>query len=392
MGIFSGKKQREELVLVFDIGSSSVGAAFFYSTSSGIPKIVFSVRQPLPLESRVDFERFFATTARALDIVSDAAFKASVGKPEKIFCVLSSSWYVSQTRVATMEKINPFVFTSKLADDLLKKELYLFQESYMKGHGGERQFREIEIKSIKTTLNGYEVTNPINQKAKEVQMNIFVSMSEERVLQAFEASIGRHFPHHAIKFTSFVMASFVAVRDMFVHQDNFLLIDIGGEVTDITMVKNNILRESLSYPMGRNFILRGIAQHLSTSIEEATTMFSLYKDGHGAKEVITKIEPAIKRVKGEWLSSFQASLANLSSDISIPSAIFMASESLFAEFFSDVIRNEQFNQYTLTQSKFQIIPLSAETLHGAASFEESVTRDSFLILESIYINRILNKI
>ena len=36
------------------------------------------------------------------------------------------------------------------------------------------------------------------------------------------------------------MASFTVARDMFMQQDNFLLVDIGGEVTDISMIKRKI--------------------------------------------------------------------------------------------------------------------------------------------------------
>ena len=62
-----------------------------------------------------------------------------------------------------------------------------------------------------------------------------------------------------------------------------------------------------------------------------------------------------------------------------------------AGFFSETIKSEQFSQYTLTESKFKIILLSAEVFHGLAQFEENVTRDTFLIIDSIYINRFLAK-
>ncbi|MEX2052514.1 MAG: hypothetical protein WD991_02360 [Candidatus Paceibacterota bacterium] len=393
MGIFSGNKNKDELILALDVASSSVGAALFYSSVGNVPQIIFSVREHLSIADEVTFDRLLLEASQALEVVADKALKAGLGAPSKIFCVLSSSWYVSQTRVVRLEKNTPFIFTSKFADSLIAREVALFEEEYIKEYSDtEHHFRPIELKNIKTTLNGYETIEPLAQSVKELQMDIFISMSEERVLQAFEKSIKTHFHHREIKFTSFVMTSFVAVRDMYVHQDNFLLMDIGGEVTDITMVKKNVLRESVSYPIGHNAVIRALSKSLGVGPNEAHTLFSLYQEGHAAETVVKKLEVALKDIKVEWLKNFQSTLANLSNDISVPAAIFLAVNAPYEEFFADIIRNEQFNQYTLTNSKFQIIFLNTRSLHGAAIYEESVVRDPFLILDAIYINRFLNKI
>lgn len=392
MGIFSKSRIGEELVLVFDIGSSSVGGALFFMQKNKVPKIVYAVREPILTEEKTDFERFLYLTTKALDTVAVKISKQRFGGPERIFCVLSSAWYVSQTRTIHLEKNAPFVFTSKIADSLIQKEVAMFEEEYLKKYAmSDAKVRPIELKNIKTMLNGYETNDPINQKAREVEMTVFVAVSGEQVLQKFEEIISRHFHRREIKFTSFIMTSFATVRDMYVHQDNFLLIDIGGEVTDISMIKKNILRESISYPMGRNFIIRSIASALHSTLDEAKAFISLYKAGHAAPEVEKKIEPHLVKAKNEWLKKFQSSLANISTDISIPAVIFIAIDQEFADFFGEIIRTEQFNQYTLTERKFEIMFLNTQALHGAAQFEENAVRDPFLIIEAIYINRFLSK-
>jgi len=40
MGIFSKAKSKDELILVFNIGSEAVGGALFRAQKSGIPKII----------------------------------------------------------------------------------------------------------------------------------------------------------------------------------------------------------------------------------------------------------------------------------------------------------------------------------------------------------------
>lgn len=391
-GILSSKK-KDELVLVFDIRSSSVGGALFWLQSSGIPKIVFSIREPIVLEKKIDIDRFLSLTAKSLDIVASKIYKSGLGAPSRIFCVLSSPWHASQTRVINLKKNAPFIFTSKLADELIKKEIGLFEEEHSAEYvPAGSSIRSIELKNIKTTLNGYETPKPLNQKAQELEMTIFISISPEQILKKIEETVRAHFHFKDIKFSSFTLSSFAVVRDMYINQENFLLVDIGGEVTDISMIKKNVLRGSISFPLGLNFIIRGVASALNCSLDEAQSFISLFKDEHATGSVIKKLEPVIGRLKIEWLQKFQESLANLSNDISIPATLYIAVDKNLADFFRQTIETEQFNQYTLTESKFKVIFLGAELFHDIVMFEENTVRDTFLIVDAIYINRFLTKV
>ena len=388
MGIFGKGKDKEELALVFDIGSSSVAGALFYMQKSGVPKIIFSIREPIKLENQINFEKFLNLTIKSLDVIVNKICMQKLGAPKKIFCVLSSPWYASQTRIIKLGKNTSFIFNSKLADSLTQKEITLFEEEHLKKYlNNKEKIRPIELKNMKTLLNGYATPNPLNQKTKELEMTLFLSMSPEEVLSKIEESIGKHFYRGNIKFSSFAMASFSVARDMFVHQENFLLVDIGGEVTDISMVKKDILRTSISFPMGRNYMIRGVASALGCTLDEAKSYISLYKDEHMAKPNEKKFGPVVGKLKTEWLKKFQESLVNLSNDISIPATIFITVDQDFVQFFTELIKTEQFNQYTLTEAKFRIIFLGTQALHGIAIFQENIIRDSFLIIESIYINR-----
>ena len=389
MGFFGKSKKKDELVLVFDIGSSSVGGAVFYMQQNGTPKIIFSMREPIALEEKIDFDRFLSLTIKSLEVVVDKICMAHLGAPSKVFCVLSSPWYASQIRTINFKKNTPFIFTSKFADSLIQKEINLFEEEHLANLNAVNNVRSIELKSMQTKLNGYVTSEPLNQKARELEMTLFISMSPELVLKKIEEAIGRHFHFKDIKFSSFVMSSFSVARDMFVYQKNFLLVDISGEMTDISMIKKDILCQSISFPMGRNYMIRGIASTLNCSLDEARSYISLYKDKHMLESISNNFQPIINKLENDWLKKFQEALVNLSNDISIPATIFLTVDKDLADFFSEIIKNEQFNQYTLTESKFKVIFLGAQALHGIAIFEENIIRDPFLIIESIYINRFL---
>lgn len=390
MRIFGGNKNKEKSVLVFYIGSSFVGAVLFRAGRSGIPKIIMSLREPITLQKTLDVEKFLSSTLKSLEILVNRVHAASLGAPDDIFCVLSSLWYVSQTRIIKLEKNTPFLFTEKLAMDLIQKEKDLFEEDHSEkySHSGMKA-RLIELKNIKTMINGYETKDPLNQKGKDLEMTVFISMCGEQILGEIEKVVGKHFNFKEMKFSSFGFASFSVVRDIYAHSDDFLLIDIGGEVTDISMVKKNVLRESVSFPLGLNFMIRRVASVLKVSLGEAKSLISLFKDGHAEESVEKKLSPIIDKSKTEWLTKFQESLSNISNDISIPATIYLIVEKEMADFFSDIIKNEQFNQYTLTESKFKIIFLGAEVFHGMAVFEGDVLPDPLMIINCIFANRFL---
>src|SRR6266850_6181756 len=172
MGIFSKIKDKGELVAVFDIGSSSVGGALFLmqsGVSSGIPKILISIREPIDLEDTFNIDSFLSSTIKSLGIVASGLYKAGMGAPKRIFCVLSSPWYVSEMRIISFEKNTPFVFTTKFADSLIQKEINLFKEENVAKYAQTgNSLRVTELKNIKTMLNGYETSNPLDQKAKQL--------------------------------------------------------------------------------------------------------------------------------------------------------------------------------------------------------------------------------
>jgi hypothetical protein len=383
-------KEKGKLILVLDVRSSSIGASLIRAEKSGVPKIIFSTREEFARDISSDLERFLPTTLKVFDDVVSKIFKAGLGVPENIFCVLASPWYVSQTRLINLKKPSPFVFTMSLADELIQKEVEAFKKEHLSQYDNtDHQVRIIELRSVKTMLNGYETEDPIDQKVEEVDMTLFMSMSPEHILQSFEKSVSKYFHHNTVKFSSFTMASFAVMKNIFPDQPNFLLIDVGGEVTDISMVKKNVLRESISFPLGHNYIIRGLALALGCPESEASSYMALLNSGHAEGPTETKLQPIIDQLKMEWLKKFQDSLANLSKDISVPYTIYLSANKELTSLFGKIIEAEQFNQYTLTESKFKITFLDTETLHGVVEFERDTERDSFLMTEVSYINHFL---
>lgn len=388
MGIFSKNEKKEKLILVLDIRSSSVGGALFLSENSLKPKIIYSIRENIISKEVFNPDEFLDLTLKSLDTIVANIYKMNFGAPDKIFCILSSPWHISETRVINFEKNTPFIFTPKFVDTLLQKEMGFLKEESSNNYKDE-QVRFFELKNIKVSINGYEVDDPINKKAQKLEINLFVSISPEQILNKIEQVINKHFNFKNVSFSSFILSSFTLVRDMYIDKEDFLLVDIGGEVTDVYMAKENILNTSASFPLGTNFLAREVASFLRCSLSEANSLVLLFIKGHLHKDLYKKIQPIIEKTKIKWLKDFEQSLAVVSKELYIPSTIYVILEKEYQDFFKDLIEKEEYSQYNSSVSKFKVLFLNSDILHNLASFKDSTVRDPFLIIDSVYINRFL---
>jgi cell division ATPase FtsA len=260
------------------------------------------VREPIDFEREIDFENFLSLTMKSLEIVAGKICLAGLGVPDKIFCTLMSPWCAFQARTINFKKNTPFIFNEKLADGLTQKEIKIFEEESAVSSLNKNDLCLIELENVKTLLNGYLVSEPTGQKVKELEMTLFISIGSKQILKKIEEAISRHFHPGKMQYVSFTLASFSVVRDMFAYQDNFLLVDIGGEVTDISMVKKDILCSSVSFPIGINYFIRELASSLGCTLDEAKAYLSLYKDKHMVKSVGRKFEPVMVELEMDWLN------------------------------------------------------------------------------------------
>lgn len=396
MGLFSFNTKKD-LVAVFDISSGSVGGALVQISekeSGTHATILYSTRVPIIFQTNLNFERFLASMLSSLVEVSSELEKQKLGAPKDVFCFLASPWYASQTRIIKLSKEAPFTITEKIIKGLIDAEVKAFETEELKKYSGlGNHTRIIENETVVMSVNGYKTESPLGRKARDLELTLFMSMSPERVTQSVEHIIKKHFNVSTIRFSSFIFSFFVAVRDLFMKQENFLLLDIGGEITDLAIVKNNILHESVSFPLGKSFLIRRIASSLNTTPEEGLSLLRIFLAGDMEETQALRLKDILEKARIEWLSSFQSSLATISNDLSLPETVFITVDDDVSSWFFDSIKKEEYNQYTLTEKQFNVIMLGASPLNKVSEFAASLkSRDQFLMIESIFITRIINRI
>ncbi len=390
MGFFStGKKN--EIVVIFDIGSGSVGGALVELGGVEKPRILFSTREDIVFQNNFKFERFFASMCKSFDVVSDS-IAAKGKKVERVVCVLSAPWYVSQTRTIVSEKQKPFLVTQKKVNNLIEEEVIKMKEDFNSRYSDvvDGLAEVLEMRSTHIKLNGYETNMPFDKYAKKIETSLYVSIGSSKVLQVIREKARVKYKVKDVSFHSFSLMSFSTLRDMYSNLQDFIVLDISGEATDITVVRRDALVETFSFPFGKHFVLRTIASRLGISPEEARSSLTLFMEKKATKDVERKMDITLAHCEGQWSDMFKESLDSLSAYTILPAKVFLVTDEPFSEWFAKIIKKTDYDKLSLMGEKFTVDVLQSNILARFGNFDLNVPRDIFIIIEALFVYKIFD--
>jgi hypothetical protein len=398
MSFFSvGKKNKKETVLVLDIGSGSVAGSFVEFSRNKLPKIVYVKRVPIKLIESLSGVRFKKEMIKSLkEVLHDLSKngllyieKSSKNNLKRAYCSLASPWFVSEAKTVKIKKEKSFIITEKFISDFIEREESEFENSNLSKYGSNKKYQSevIERKLVDIKLNGYKTQDPLGKKAKEIDISIFFSMSQENILDSIEEVVSKYLYISEISFHSFTLASFSSIRDMYETVSNFLFLDITAEVTDVSLIKNGNILDTMSYPVGKNSVIRAVSKKLKTTTTEALSSLNLLFSGSLNKTKSDLLTRALEAPKKTWSEGFQKALIALSKGVSVPTTVFFTSDMEISSWFGDIVKSEEFIQFSMTDSPFIVSFINCSSLDAYIDFRGKAEKDTFIAVESIFFNR-----
>ena len=392
---FNKNAEDKTLVLLVDIGSASVGCALVRRKEREISQILATTRTELHFQESLSSAKFLLAMNHALERTLKVMqaktrelpfYKGKGISPAYIFCTLSSPWFILKNRHIQLVRDNPFEVNREMLDDLLNKDIEL-----LKGEIKEtlplKDMVIIEKKIIQMKLNGYEIKNPYGQETAQMDIIVNVGISSGRVVQSIEQKISQFFHSPLIHFGAFPVAAFSAIRDMFPYEKSFIFLDITGEATDVSFSANDILMETTFFPYGKNFFIRKLSTSLHTPHEEASTLFSMFLRKELPLDQQILVESSIAEGEKEWSSRFGKSINMLSRNGVIPRKVFFTTDVDLAPFFSRLITTEKTE--LLLDESFEVQYINQPLVANFISFAPEVSRDSFLVIEALLVEKII---
>jgi hypothetical protein len=404
MSFFSFIKNNEfksGLALALDVGGGSVGVSIVNLIESKNPEILFSHRKQLPVQLKLSNHRMLPIMSGVLDDVLSLAMDKLVllkdlnkGKPlhiSKIFCTISSPWNIDSTKSISFSFQKPVLIDKNFLKDLIERESSQFLRSLAKEdhdvYGDPKHFELIEKSFSHAFINGYDIKNIFGRVCSDLEIFIFFSAISKEVEKTISRICGKHFVGAHIEFHSAVFAHTSVLEKMFPEEKDFMLTHISGETTDITVVKNGIVTDNASFPLGRNFIARKILDVMpGLTPNLVLSMVRVHYEKNTNPKLSDKLQVILKQAEEDWMSLFSDSVAEISKEFFMPSKAFILIGDGSARLFSDLINSKKIpvfgrNPYTINAEAFEV-----ELFLKMVDFHTGTEKDPFLSAQAIFLH------
>ncbi len=385
-----------KITLIYDIGSSTIGASLVTLEKEKRPIVHYTIRRPIAFQKQIEPEKLIFAKKNALKEATEIILNTGIAglkidlhkniKIHDIYCVLGAPWYVSKTSVIKVEKPESFDIDKNTVDTLIEHQEEEFKKSIQKE--GEDLVTILEKKIVHAKADGYDVRILSGRKMKSLELSIFLSLAENKVLAHIKEVLRPFFSFKKIHFHSFPLAYFSTARDMFPQIADFLSVDIRGELTEISLVQRGVLVETVSFPLGRHSLIRMFAEKLGFTPEVALSFLKLYVSGKVERAMKIQMQKVIELAEKDWRLTFDSALSEISTKTLIPNRIFVASDFDIGNLYAAWIKTEKIDRLGIA-SDFHVEYIDEIYFAKALSWSRRSIHDSFLALSILFINKII---
>jgi hypothetical protein len=392
--------KKEEVVLLIDIGNGSTTGAIAFFSKDDKPKFIYVAKKFFLIADKVDGEKLESEMNSLLEqmlvVLINKGFEHKYwqGKKKKFDNILisfSSPWFISKTKNIHLEKDKEFVITNAFLGDVMTQEVDLLKKELNQQNPTEN-FEVIERSIVHSKINGYTLDNAIGKNTKSFDASLYMSVVSNNFIEKVLGTLYKytHVAHEKIAINTFPLISFSVIRDFFTKESNFLIMDITGEVTDLTLVRGDIIIDTVTIPSGRNFVIRQIAKNFNVSTEIAESTLRLYLSKKLEDEISTKLAEVIVLVEKEWAVYIENALTELSPDMNLPSTMFLTADNDIASMYIEFMSMTKTDTTSVFRKNLRIEQINLEKTSAFYTNESGFALDEFIVLLSLFYKKLLN--
>jgi cell division ATPase FtsA len=189
-----------------------------------------------------------------------------------------------------------------------------------------------------------------------------------------EEAVSKVFPINNIWCHSLSLAATSVIGSLFPQKEDFIHMDISEEVTDISIVENNILLSSASIPFGRNDFVRALSKTLGVTEEVADSQIKIHCAKVNDELAAMKLSVAMDKAAESWLSKITEIIGGFKEKIYVPDSIFLITNNDLACFLRDKLEKQD----------FKIIILDNKKIKSPVVIEDAIFKMVLMFLDNLY--------
>jgi len=381
------KKEVKEYIALFDIGSASVAGAIVVLNGDEQPHITHTTRVPFSFTEALDAKTLEKKTVETTRTVAERLIKALTEEPanqfSRVVCMSASPWVHIETASVMAKHDEPKNISNGYVETLLKEARSEIATDAADATSGMEQTEEV---SMQVLLNGYPTADPEGKKASLIELSIAEGYIDTAFRKSLEDVFDEQFGETPVSFNSFILPFFLVARDVF-EQSDFLIMDVTGEVSDIGVVRGDVLTNYLTFPYGKHSIARDLAKELGSTPEESLSRLSLGVSGTQKED--QKVRESVEKVAQKWIKQFGSSVGKLSEEKRLPNFILLACDNSIGLWLTELTSRIDFGAFTVTGEAFAPELLSANRICEFCTFKGKTTKeDPFLAVGALFAKRV----
>jgi cell division protein FtsA len=254
----------------------------------------------------------------------ELAVQAAGIRPEEVLMGFSGNTIRVWTNTFELSRQNPGEKISQselrtMISDLHEKSLHKIEES-MTYREREAGIKLVSADVVNFSIDGYRIINPLNFRGRKVRItmaNSYVSQPDFDIIVIIARELGLKLLKAA--YGPYAVIKAIGVEDA--QSFNAVMIDVGGNITDVVLVRNGNIQKAGMFILGGHLFTKRLANKFHIPEDSAEELKLNYSRGRLSEQDTRTVEDLFAGDAALWLSGVQLILEDAAKELMIPSRI-----------------------------------------------------------------------
>lgn len=349
------------LSAIVHVGSSTISAALVDAK-----KIIFAASREYRFQEQLDQKVFLDTVAESFKLVLQDLTQAKRGSPSPVTIFLASPFIAGRLNILRRQADRPFKITAGLLSELANTDLEALKK--------DQRHEVVDSQVMRYMVNGYAVAQPEGQHASNLELAHYVSVGDRELLKKFRDIVKNVFHQDQVRFHSASLAIFASLlRTRPQAHSSLVLLEVGGEVTELSFINQGLIQESFSFPLGSHSLVRDRVQKAQLSPAVAKSHLEL---GHAKadtaeqawqEQLLTGLKQVVQH--GFWSGE----------------VVLLVEDQALCTRFAELLSSELFSKLSFSAKSTEASTLCADNFTKHVSIEAGVNPSLPLIASSGFV-------
>jgi hypothetical protein len=390
-------KNKPSLSFVFDIRDTSVSLAAVRFEKNKKPEIIVCQNFELKYQDSKDHKKYLFSMLKTLDraIISVKRSLIKIGNKENIgkyYFFIGSPWSISQSKTIKINRNKPFEINNLILQKIIVGE-ELIIEKHLEEQTLELNWKVIEEKIIQSKLNGYKVDDIFGKMTSNLSIELFVSFIPYEIQDTLSSYMDQRISRKIERQnSSCILSSYSFLRDLYSNKNDFIYVDMGKLITDVYVVRDDIIFGIASIPFGEENIIESSLSKTNLSKDIFVSHLSIGYDKKFEISSHNNGKDLLKFGFNIWEKKLKDSLSMICTEMNIPNNMFMITNSLISGILASKLSDkENDKQFEILDSKIEISTISEGVINNFVSNGKDFINEPYIKMDLVFLDKMLKQ-